>query len=113
MKKVPLNPEHRAGQKKIRKMLAAGLPLAVLMSGLSGCDSEMPPKVICGAMPPEIVDKELPREPVRTVHVVKEGDTLETIARQYDTTVAKLKELNSLTDEQADRIKPGQEIKLT
>ena len=39
MKKVPLNPEHRAGQKKIRKMLAAGLPLAALMSGLAGCDS--------------------------------------------------------------------------
>ncbi len=112
MKKIPLDPEHRARQKKIRKMLAAGLPLAVLMSGLSGCDSEMPPKVICGAMPPEIVDKELPREPVRAVHVVKEGDTLETIARQYDTSVSKLKELNGLTDEQADRIKPGQKIRL-
>ena len=38
MKKVPLDPEHRAGQKKNRKLLAAGLPLAALLSGISACD---------------------------------------------------------------------------
>ncbi|MBO4647352.1 MAG: LysM peptidoglycan-binding domain-containing protein [Lentisphaeria bacterium] len=46
------------------------------------------------------------------VHVVKKGDTLASIARQYGTTAAKLKKLNDLTGEQAGRLKPGQKIKL-
>ena len=117
MKKIPLDPEHRARQKKIRKMLAAGLPLAVLMSGLSGCDegprARMPGDIAPlsrGMLPPD--DWCRGGEQIPEVHVVKEGDTLETIARQYGTPVAKLKELNSLTDEQADLIKPGQKIRL-
>jgi len=151
MKKIPLNPEHRAGQKKIRKMLAAGLPLAALLSGLAGCgdlkpqpvgiapretdDSEearprgempmnkeprqsktpgpsrsesLPPPRTIGEPPPPVMG--MPPSPA--VHVVKNGDTLASIARQYGTTVAKLKKLNELTGEQAGRIKPGQKIKL-
>lgn len=144
MKKILLDPEHRARQKKIRKMLAAGLPLAVLMSGISGCidnpglffdeddfRGERIPEP-CGEMTAceesgereffkptglplydkKIVDEGLSPESLPAVHVVKTGDTLSSIARQYDTTVAKLKELNSLTGKQADLIKPGQEIKL-
>ena len=151
MKKIPLNPEHRAGQKKIRKMLAAGLPLAALLSGLAGCgdlkpqpvgiapretpDSEetvprgkmlmdekpgkpktskpsqsesLPPPRTIGEPPPPVAGKPLPP----AVHVVKKGDTLVSIARQYGTTAAKLKKLNDLTGEQAARLKPGQKIKL-
>ena len=134
MKKIPLDPEHKARQKKIRKMLAAGLPLAALMSGLSGCDEG--PRVRMLGMPPDDLEdrpvqriEEPPRvemsgvmlspdergkirEQIPEVHVVKTGDTLESIARQYGTTVANLKELNGLTGKQADLIKPGQEIKL-
>lgn len=121
MKKIPLDPEHRARQKKIRKMLAAGLPLAALMSGLSGCDEGPRARMPGDIAPPEIrlSGGMLPPddwcrggEQIPEVHVVKEGGTLETIARQYGTPVAKLKELNSLTGKQADLIKPGQEIKL-
>ena len=145
MKKIPLDPEHRAGQKKIRKMLAAGLPLAALLSGLAaGCDlrpgpvgiaprepddsedvrppGEMPmnkepakpktdnPVPLVGVPPPPVVAGAGPLPP--TVHVVKKGDTLAAIARQYGTTTAELKKLNGLTGEQADRLKPGQQIKL-
>ena len=152
MKKIPLDPEHRAGQKKIRKMLAAGLPLAALLSGLAaGCDlrpgpvgiaprepddsedvrppgempmnkeprqsktpgpsrsESLPPPRTIGEPPPRTVGKPLPPA---AVHVVKKGDTLAAIARQYGTTTAELKKLNGLTGEQADRLKPGQQIKL-
>ena len=149
MKKVPLNPEHRAGQKKIRKMLAAGLPLAALLSGLAaGCDltpgpvgiaprepddsedvrppGEMPmnkepakpktdkPAPLAGVppAPPRTVGEPFYPEHLPAVHVVKKGDTLVSIARQYGTTAAELKKLNGLTGEQADRLKPGQKIKL-
>ena len=123
MKKIPLDPEHRAGQKKIRKMLAAGLPLAALMSGLAGCDfftaktSGVPPRE------PEISDEVKPKdasvrgkmilEPVcPAVHVVKAGDTLGSIARQYGTTAGKLKKLNGFPDKEPVQLTAGQKIKL-
>ena len=128
MKKIPLDPEHWARQKKIRKMLAAGLPLAALMSGLTACASGSDQGKVRGKTPiseePEKTESPEVRigtvgepffpepGPLPAVHVVKIGDTLSSNARQYDTTVAKQKELNSLTGKQADRIKPGQEIKL-
>jgi LysM repeat protein len=43
------------------------------------------------------------------VYEVKSGDKLEKIARNYKTSVKKIKELNSLTD---DRIKVGQKLKI-
>ena len=149
MKKIPLDPEHRAGQTKIRKMLAAGLPLAALLSGIAACDgltaktSGIPPRPdpdpelcedvrapggmpvskeprkpktkpvkpvpLAGVPPPPAV---IGKQPRPAVHVVRKGDTLASIARQYGATVAELKKLNGLTGEQADRIKPGQQIKL-
>ena len=146
MKKIPLDPEHRAGQKKIRKMLAAGLPLAALLSGLAaGCDlrpgpvgiaprepddsedvrppGEMPmnkepakpktdnPVPLAGVPPPPVVAGAGPLPPA-AVHVVKKGDTLAAIARQYGTTVGELKKLNGFTDQQSDRLEAGQKIKL-
>ena len=139
MKKIPLNPENRSGQNKIRKMLAAGLPLAALLTGLPACASELgrggvvgdvpmkeePPKPKAVESKPRKAEKDHPKfagVPPRTVirgnipppdiHVVRKGDTLASIARQYGTTTAELKKLNDLTDEQAGRIKPGRQIKL-
>lgn len=48
---------------------------------------------------------------LKKIHVVQDGDTLSSIARKYGTTVAKLKKLNNLTDEQADHLKTGQKIR--
>ena len=125
MKKIPLDPEHRARQKKIRKMLAAGLPLAALMSGLSGCSSESDQYEVRGKMTaceesgeaesPEVRigiagEPFFPEPP--NVHVVRKGDTLASIAGRYGTTAEDLKELNGLTGKQAALIRPGQEIKL-
>ena len=43
-------------------------------------------------------------------YTVKKGDTLTAIAKQFGTTVNKLKELNKLA--RADMIKVGQKLKL-
>ena len=145
MKKIPLDPEHRAGQKKIRKMLAAGLPLAALLSSLAAGCGDLKPQPV-GIMPREpddseeivprgkmLMDEE-PRKPktdkpvplagvpppppvagkplLPAVHVVKKGDTLVSIARQYGTTAAKLKKLNGFSDKEPVQLKAGQKIKL-
>ena len=127
MKKNPLDPGHRTRQKMIRKMLAAGLPLVVLIGCLSGCGKKaevskpQPSSAVTKKEPvqqqqvevqqPEI--KEEPSSPAPgTVHLVKKGDTLSSIAKQYGTTVAKLQKLNGMTESQANRLKIGQEIKI-
>ena len=46
------------------------------------------------------------------VYIMKKGDTLAKIARKHKTTTAKLLSLNKMTDKDARRLKPGQEIKL-
>ena len=43
-------------------------------------------------------------------HTVRKGDTLESIAKEYNTTADELKKLNELSDEQAARLKVGQKI---
>jgi LysM repeat protein len=45
-----------------------------------------------------------------TVYVVQVGDTLDEIAKEYDTTIQSIVELNGLTD--ASRIFPGQELQI-
>ena len=51
-----------------------------------------------------------PVPPWYTVYVVQIGDTLDEIAREHDTTVQAIVELNGITD--PGRINPGQEIKI-
>jgi LysM repeat protein len=46
----------------------------------------------------------------RRTYVVQPGDTLRAIAEQFDVTVQALLEANNLTPEQADSLRPGQEL---
>ena len=106
MKKVSLKKENRARQKKIRKEVASGHSLASLM----------------GKHDPAASGKEEPRIGMvgdvgpgglfNTVYFVEEGDTLGSIARKFGTTVAKLRELNGLTERQAGQLRIRQKIKL-
>ena len=102
MKKVSLKKENRARQKKIREEIAGGHSLASLM----------------GKQDPAASGKEEPRigmvgEPWDDpFYFVEEGDTLGSIARKYGTTVAKLRELNGLTERQAGQLRLRQKIKL-
>ena len=163
MKKVPLDPEHRAGQKKIRKLLAAGLPLAALLSGISACDDclivrtpGIPPQPkpdpeLCegarprGEMPmsKEPAKKNVSIDQMSLYHrrfstpgiiyppplsvqvqtiIVKAGDTWESLAKRYKTTVEIMLRINKIPAEKVweivasnvipDNLKlvPGREI---
>ena len=121
MKKIPLKEETRKRQNKIRKIVAAGLPLFALMTGLAGCSSgeDLPPPTMGLILyPPDLEVKQvevsrgaMPKPIPMNVYVVQEGDTLSSIARKYGTTVAELKKLNDMTDEQIHMIRIGQKIK--
>ena len=45
-------------------------------------------------------------------YTVRQGDTLSTIARRYNTTIAKIMQANNMTAEQAHRLSIGQKILL-
>jgi len=43
-------------------------------------------------------------------YIVQEGDLLRDIAETYDVTVSAIMEANDLTPEEADALRPGQEL---
>ena len=134
--KPKLNRKDQASQKKLRKMLAAGLPLSALLTGLLGSSAvsafeprrlvgkisapkpsvkqEQPePKPLMGEPPPKPVIRGVPPAPVPDgFYKVRKGDTLHSIAKQYGTTVEKLKKLNGFSDKSASSLNPGQKIRI-
>ncbi len=138
--KPELNKKDRTKQNKLRKMLAAGLPLSAVLTGLlggTGCDGiftrttgdvpnpnpetsapqEKPakkqpePAPLAGEPPrPVIRGKVAPQEPV--YYEVRKGDTLSSIAKRHGTTVEQLKQLNGFTDKTAADLKAGQKIRI-
>lgn len=141
MKKIPLNRKNRENQNKIRKMIASGLPLAALMTGLTACNSGFGRPEVVGIVPmkedqqtnqkktrkaepaktkncsneqsqPIAGAMPMQREIQQDIHVVEKGETLHSIAEKYSIDADLLKKLNDLTDEQADRIRIGQKLKI-
>ncbi|MBQ9337958.1 MAG: LysM peptidoglycan-binding domain-containing protein [Lentisphaeria bacterium] len=106
MKKIPLKPENRDKQKKIRKKVAEGDPLETMMGKPDQAAARVTKPVRMMGYVTEY------RYPPEIILVVQAGDTLSSIARKYGTTAAKLKKLNGLTDEQAGQLKAGQQIRL-
>lgn len=74
---------------------------AVAVAATAGASSEDPPAAVS--------DEELEDLPPLT-HVVKRGETLTAIAREYDTTISALLRVNPLPD--ADNLQIGQELRL-
>ena len=134
--KPKLNPKNQASQNKLRKMLAAGLPLSALLTGLLGpCEisaseprlvgkpgsvknsvqQEQPsgkqpePKPLAGVPPRPVICGEM-AAPV--YYEVREGDTLYAIAKRHGMTVEQLKKLNGFTDKSASELKVGQKIRI-
>jgi LysM repeat protein len=68
--------------------------------------SPVPPTETPSPVPPT----ETPQPAARRTYVVKSGDTLRSIAAQFDVTVQALLEANDLTTAQADSLRPGQEL---
>jgi len=62
------------------------------------------------APPPAPVKEDIDIRPYTETYVVKDGDTLWSIAREFDTTVSLLSTRNSLSE--ASFIRPGQELKV-
>ena len=135
--KPELNRKDQSKQKKLRKMLAAGLPLSALLTGLLGSSEvsgfeprrlvgkisapkpsvkqEQPePKLLMGEPPPKPVIRGVPPAPPVPdgFYKVRKGDTLYSIAKQHGTTVEKLKKLNGFSDKSASNLKVGQKIRI-
>ena len=138
--KPELNRRDYSRQKKLRKMLAAGLPLSALLTGLLGCSKgtadepvirgkmtvpetpvqhEKPtgqkpePKPLAGVPPPPkppVIRGALPPEPV--YYEVRRGDNLYSIAKRHGTTIEQLKKLNGFSDKSASSLKAGQKIRI-
>ena len=136
--KPKLNRKDQSKQNKLRKMLASGLPLSALLSGLLGCTAgcefftrtsgDVPnPETSSQSKPdmsgktPEqpLMGKMLPPEPIilgvpieQVYDEVRKGDTLSSIAKRHGTTVERLKKLNGFSDKSASNLKAGQKIRI-
>ena len=121
--KPKLNKKDQSKQSKLRKMLASGLPLSALLTGLLGCTAGCVFTRTTGDVPnpnPETSspqakprdDYMVGRMPGPSVYQVRKGDTLQSIAKQNGTTVEQLKKLNGLTDQPASNLKAGQKIRI-
>ena len=132
--KPELNRKNQSKQNKLRKMLAAGLPLSALLSGLLGSSEvsafeprrlvgkisapkpsvkqEQPePKPLMGEPPPKpVIRGDMAPEPI--YYEVRKGDTLYSIAKRHGTTVEQLKKLNGFSDKSASSLKAGQKIRI-
>ena len=135
--KPKLNRKDQSKQNKLRKMLAAGLPLSALLTGLLGSSevSGFEPRRLVGKIsapkpsvkqeqpePKPLMGEPLPKPVIRGVppappvpdgfYKVRKGDTLYSIAKQHGTTVEKLKTLNGFSDKSASSLKAGQKIRI-
>ena len=136
--KPELNKKDQTRQKKLRKMLAAGLPLSALLSGLLGCTAgcefftrtsgDVPnpetssqarqdakkPEPLAGVppAPKPVIRGDIPAPIPDGFYKVRKGDTLYSIAKQHGTTVEKLKTLNGFSDKSASSLKAGQKIRI-
>jgi LysM repeat protein len=87
---------------------AAVVLILLVQSGLSAGDSEPGTTV---ASPPTATDGTATTEGPRRRYRVRRGDTLESIAAKFDTTVERLTELNPDIDPLA--LRPGQRIRVS
>ena len=136
--KPKLNKKDQSKQKKLRKMLSAGVPLSALLTGLLGCtagcvftrttgdvpnpnletSSSQAKPVAKNPEPRPLMGEPLPPKTIirgridPVYHEVRKGDTLQSIAKQNGTTVKQLKKLNGFTDKSASSLKPGQKIQI-
>ena len=121
--KPKLNRKDQSKQSKLRKMLASGLPLSALLSGLLGCTTGCVFTRTTGDVPnpnPETSspqakprdDYMVGRMPGPSVYQVRKGDTLQSIAKRNGMTVEQLKKLNGFNDQSASSLKVGQKIRI-
>ena len=100
---MKLSSKGRKKQCNMSKLIAAGIPLAAMLSAGANAAEVKYQADVRGKM--------LLTEPDRRkYHTVKPDENLSIIAKKYQTTVKKLCELNKFTPEQANKIFPGQKI---
>ena len=130
--KPKLNRKDQSKQNKLRKMLASGLPLSALLTGLLGTgevsaaeprlvgkicapkpavkQEQTEPKPLAGVPPKPVIRGVMAPEPV--YYEIRQGDTLYSIAKRHGTTVGQLKKLNGFSDKSASNLKVGQKIRI-
>ena len=104
-------------------MLASGVPLSALLTGLLGCTAgcefftrttgDVPnpnPETSSPQSKPQ--DDFMVGMPGPSVYQVRKGDTLQSIAKRNGMTVEQLKKLNGFTDQSASNLKAGQKIRI-
>ena len=117
---MDLPAKSRKTQTKIRRLIAAGIPLAALLAAgttVSGAEVKscrtpgLPPQP-AKQMPTAGLIAMPPQARSAHIYVVKRGDTLSAIAKKHNVSVKVLRQLNDLTEEAADKLSIGQKILL-
>lgn len=94
-------------------LLAATIAVLLVRAGLRADDDEQPePATVARATraQPTTTDAARPRRPPPRTYTVQEGDTLDQIALDFDTTVERLLELNP--DIEPTELRPGQRLRV-
>jgi LysM repeat protein len=89
---------------------AAAVLILLVQSGLSGGDSE-PETTLVSRTTPTTTEETTTAGEARRRYRVRRGDTLESIAAKFDTSVERLIELNPDIDPLA--LRPGQRIRIS
>lgn len=117
---MDLPAKSRKTQAKIRRLIAAGIPLATLLAaGTTVSGADVKSYKTPGLPPPPA--KQMPvvgliampqQYPLPPTYVVKRGDTLFAIAQKHNVSVKVLRKLNNLSEEEAEKLSVGQKILL-
>jgi LysM repeat protein len=94
-------------------LLAATIAVLLVRAGLRADDDEQPePATVARATraQPTTTETTRPRRPPPRTYTVQEGDTLDQIALDFDTTVERLLELNP--DIEPTELRPGQRLRV-
>jgi LysM repeat protein len=94
-------------------LLAATIAVLLVRSGLGADDEEQQPEPATApltARAQPTTTTRAPRPPRPRTYIVEEGDTLDQIALDFDTTVERLLELNP--DIEPTELRPGQRLRV-
>ena len=113
---MKISSENRKKQRRITKLLSAGIPLAAMLVPAAAAAEQINSMPVGYMSPPDerAAEYRLPAEKIKSAryHTVQKQDTLTKIAKKYGTTVKILCQLNNFSAEKADKLQIGEKIVL-